>query len=47
MKHINKIFVAIAISLLGQYAVAQPPARLKEKVRKAESILRILPASKP
>ncbi len=45
MKHINKIFVAIAISLLGQYAVAQPPARLKEKVRKAESAVYEVPLS--
>lgn len=45
MKHINKIFVAIAISLLGQYAVAQPPARLKEKARKAESAVYEVPLS--
>lgn len=45
MKHLNKIFVAIAILLVGQYAVAQPPARLKEKARKAESTVYEVPLS--
>lgn len=45
MKHLNKIFVAIAILLVGQYAVAQPPARLKEKTRKTESTAYEVPLS--
>lgn len=36
MKYISKLIVVIAISLLGQYAVAQPPAREREKAKKEQ-----------
>ena len=36
MKYISKLIVVIAVSLLGQYAVAQPPARIKEKAKKEQ-----------
>lgn len=36
MKYVSKLVVIIAVSLLGQYAVAQPPARLKEKTKKEQ-----------
>lgn len=36
MKYISKFIVIIAISLLGQYAVAQPPARTREKAKKEQ-----------
>lgn len=45
MKHLNKILVAIAFLLLGEYATAQPPARLREKTRKAESAVYEVPLS--
>lgn len=36
MKYISKLIVVIAISLLGQYAIAQPPAREREKAKKEQ-----------
>ncbi len=36
MKYVSKLVVIIAISLLGQYAVAQPPARVKERAKKEQ-----------
>ncbi len=36
MKYVSKLVVIIAVSLMGQYAVAQPPARLKEKTKKEQ-----------
>ena len=34
MKYVSKLVVIIAVSLMGQYAVAQPPARIKENAKK-------------
>lgn len=45
MKQMNKIVMVIAISLLGQYAMAQPPARKKEKERKSETTVYEVPMS--
>lgn len=45
MKQMNKTVMVIAISLLGQYAVAQPPARKKEKERKSETTVYEVPLS--
>lgn len=36
MKYVSKLVVIIAVSLMGQYAVAQPPARIREKSEKKE-----------
>ena len=36
MKYVSRIIAVIAVSLLGQYAVAQPPARAKEKAKKEQ-----------
>lgn len=36
MKYVSKLVVIIAASLMGQYALAQPPARLKEKTKKEQ-----------
>lgn len=36
MKYISKLVIVMVISLLGQYAVAQPPARVKEKAKKEQ-----------
>lgn len=36
MKYASKLVVIIAVSLMGQYAVAQPPARLKENTKKEQ-----------
>lgn len=36
MKYVSKFIVIIAVSLLGQYAVAQPPARTREKAKKEQ-----------
>ena len=37
MNNINRLFLVIAIAILGQYAVAQPPARKRENSEKQES----------
>ncbi|MBR2300476.1 MAG: gliding motility protein GldN [Bacteroidaceae bacterium] len=37
MNYINRLLIVIAMALLGQYAVAQPPARKREKSEKKES----------
>lgn len=36
MKYVSKLVVIIAVSLMGQYAVAQPPARVKENAKKEQ-----------
>ncbi|MBR3612666.1 MAG: gliding motility protein GldN [Bacteroidaceae bacterium] len=36
MKYVSKLVVIIAVSLMGQYAVAQPPARVKENTKKEQ-----------
>lgn len=36
MKYVGKLVVIIAVSLMGQYAVAQPPARIKENTKKEQ-----------
>ncbi|MBR2415984.1 MAG: gliding motility protein GldN [Bacteroidaceae bacterium] len=36
MKYVSKLVVIIAVSLMGQYAVAQPPARIKENAKKEQ-----------
>ena len=36
MKYISKLIVIIAVSLMGQYAVAQPPARSKQQAKKEQ-----------
>ena len=36
MKYVSKLVVIIAVSLMGEYAVAQPPARIKENAKKEQ-----------
>lgn len=38
MKYVSKLVVIIAVSLMGQYAVAQPPARIKENAKKEQKV---------
>ncbi len=45
MKYISKLVLLAAISLMGQYAVAQPPARAKERSKK-EATQKVAPAVK-
>ena len=45
MKYISKLVLLAAISLMGQYAVAQPPARAKERSKK-EATQQAAPAVK-
>lgn len=45
MKYISKLVLLAAISLMGQYAVAQPPARAKERSKK-EATQKAAPAVK-
>ena len=45
MKYISKFVLLAAISLMGQYAVAQPPARAKERSKK-EATQKAAPAVK-
>ena len=45
MKQMNKIVVLLAMLLMGQYAVAQPPVRKKEQNKKAETVAYEVPLS--
>lgn len=45
MKYISKLFAVIAFVMLGEYAVAQPPARKREKETKQETATYNIPMS--
>lgn len=45
MKFLNKLFIAVAITLLGEYAVAQPPARKREKAQQKTAASYSVPMS--
>lgn len=45
MKYISKLFVVIAFMMLGEYAVAQPPVRKREKETKKETTTYNIPMS--
>ncbi len=45
MKYISKIFVVMALMMLGEYAVAQPPARKRENETKKETATYNIPMS--
>lgn len=45
MNNINRLFLVIAIAILGQYAVAQPPARKRGNTEKKESTTYNIPMS--